>query len=300
MELPLTDLNLLRTFLSVAEMRNFTAAAERLGIGRPQVSLQIRRMETMLGASLFHRTTRRVTLTDAGQRLFEQCGPLLQGVEQVLQQMASSGAGLRGRLRIGAPVEHAVQVVSPVAAAFANRYPDVRLELQVSDKVQDMVAEGIDVSIRVGWIRESSARVAKIGEFDQAVLASPEYLARHPAPETPGDLAHHRWIALTLLQAPLTWSFSRRSKSVTVRMNPHMRTDSSVALRSLLLSGAGISVGSLLHLESDVRDGSLVRILPDWGLPRGGVYAVYPPGVQIAPVARAFVDLLKAEMLRRS
>lgn len=300
MSVPLADLNLLRTFLAVAELKNFTAAAERLRLARPQVSLQVRRMETMLGTSLFHRTTRRVTLTDAGQRLFEQCAPLLTGIEQVVQQAASSEAGLRGRLRVSAPVENAVHVVAPVVAAFANRFPEVRVELLVSDRIQDIVAEGIDVSIRVGWLRESSARVSRLGEFEQAVLASPEYLALHRAPESPEQLAQHRWIALTLLPAPLTWSFSRRSKSVTVRMNPHLRTDSAVALRALLLSGAGISVGSLLHLESDVRKGSLVRVLPEWSLPGGGVHAVYPPGAQVSPVARAFVELLKTQMLRRT
>ncbi len=297
---PVGDLNLLRAFLAVADARSFTAAAERLHIARPQVSLQIRRLENVLGSTLFHRTTRTVTLTDAGQRLFEEGAPLMQGLEQVLQHAGSRGSGLRGRLRVSAPVEYAVQVMSPVVAEFAVRHPEVSLELVVSDKVQDLVGEGIDVSIRVGWLRNSSARVAKLGEFGQAVLASPEYLARCPRPEAPEDLAHHRWIALTLLPAPLTWSFTNGTKDITVRMAPKLRTDSAVALRALLLNGAGVSVGSLLHLESDIRSGALVRLLPEWTLPKGGVYAVYPPGTAIAPAARAFVELLKGEMLRRA
>lgn len=160
---PVGDLNLLRAFLAVADARSFTAAAERLHIARPQVSLQIRRLENVLGAALFHRTTRTVTLTDAGQRLFEESAPLMQGLEQVLQHAGSRGSGLRGRLRVSAPVEYAVQVMSPVVAEFAVRHPEVSLELVVSDKVQDLVGEGIDVSIRVGWLRNSSARVAKLG-----------------------------------------------------------------------------------------------------------------------------------------
>ena len=140
---PVGDLNLLRAFLAVADARSFTAAAERLHIARPQVSLQIRRLENVLGSALFHRTTRTVTLTDAGQRLFEESAPLMQGLEQVLQHAGSRGSGLRGRLRVSAPVEYAVQVMSPVVAEFAVRHPEVSLELVVSDKVQDLVGEGM-------------------------------------------------------------------------------------------------------------------------------------------------------------
>jgi len=289
----LDDLNLLRTFVAVGQFGSFTAAAERLGMARPQVSLNIRRMETALGSSLFNRTTRRVALTDAGQRLFDQCAPLLRGMQEALEQVGSRSDKLRGRLRIAAPVEHAVQVLSPLVAAFANRHPDVRVELFVSDRVQDLVVEGIDVAIRVGWMRASSSKVTKLADFAQGVLASPTYLARHGRPKTPEDLADHRWIALTLLPSPLTWTFTQGARALTVRMSPNLRTDSAVALRSLLVNGAGLSVCSLLHVESEVSNGSLVRLLPDWTLPGGVVHAVFPPGAQVAPAARAFVELLR-------
>lgn len=287
------DLNLLHTFVAVAELASFTAAAQRLQIARPQVSLQIRRLEAALGTTLFTRTTRRVALTDAGQRLFEHGAPLLHDLQQALQQVGNEGTALRGRLRIAATVEHATRVLAPAVAAFATRHPEVRVDLLVSDRVHDLVAEGIDVAIRMGWMRATSARVARLGEFDQAVLASPAYLARHGQPKAPQDLADHRWIALNLLPAPLTWVFAQGAKTVTVRMTPRLRTDSAVALRALLVAGAGVSAGSLLHLQDAVRSGALVRLLPDWTLPRGGIYAVYPPGNQIAPAARAFVEMLR-------
>jgi DNA-binding transcriptional LysR family regulator len=290
----MNDLNLLRTFVAVAQSGSFTAAAERLGMARPQVSLQIQRMETALGTSLFNRTTRRVALTDAGQHLFDQCAPLLRGMQDALDTAGSRSKSLRGRLRIAAPVEHAAQVLSPVVAAFVNRYPEVRVELIVSDKVQDLVAEGIDVAVRVGWMRESTSKVTKLADFAQAVLASPTYLARYGRPKTPEDLAHHRWIALTLLPSPLTWAFTKGVKTVAVRMNPHLRTDSAVALRSLLVNGAGLSAGSLLHMENEIRSGSLVRLLPEWSLPDGLVHAVFPPGAQVTPAARAFVEMVRA------
>lgn len=289
----LDDLNLLRTFVAAAQFGSFTAAAERLGMAHPQVSLHIRRMETALGVSLFNRTTRRVALTDAGQRLFERCAPLLRSIQEALEHAGSRGDKLRGRLRIAAPVEHAVQVLSTVVAAFANRHPDVRVELFVSDKVQDLVVGGIDVAIRVGWMRGSSSKVTRLADFAQGVLASPAYLARYGRPETPKDLAHHRWIALTLLPSPLTWTFTKGASALTERMNPSLRTDSAVALRSLLVNGAGISVCGLPHVQSEVRNGSLVHLLQDWRLSGGVVHAVFPPGAQVAPAARAFVELLR-------
>jgi DNA-binding transcriptional LysR family regulator len=288
------DLNLLRTFIAVAQCGSFTAAAERLGIARPQVSLQIRRMETALGLSLFNRTTRRVAMTDAGQRLFEESEPLVRGMHEALEHVSATSDTFHGRLRIAAPVEHAVQVLAPKVAAFASRHPEVRVELFVSDKVQDLVAEGIDVAIRVGWMRASSSKMAKLGEFSQGVVASPGYVARHGRPRSPEDLTMHRWVALNLLPSPLTWTFTKAGHSVTVRMIPRLRTDSSVALRSLLLNGAGVSVTSLLHVQDAIRDGSLVRVLPDWSLPSGGIHAVFPPGAQVSPAARAFVEMIRS------
>jgi DNA-binding transcriptional LysR family regulator len=292
---PVNDLNLLQTFVAVAQFGSFTAAAERLATARPQVSLQVRKMENALGVTLFNRTTRRVALTEAGQRLFEQCAPLLQGMHEALGEAGAVGRGLRGRLRIGAPVEHAVQVLAPTVVAFAQRHPEVRVELFVTDKVQDLVAEGIDVAIRVGWMRNTSSKVAKLSDFEQGVVASPDYLARHGRPQAPEELAKHRWVALTLLPSPMTWTFSKGGREVTVRMSPALRTDSAVALRSLLVHGAGLSVTSLLHLENELRSGSLVRVLKDWSLPGGVVHAVFPPGGQVVPAARAFVDMLRAK-----
>jgi len=290
---PLDDLNLLNTFVAVAQLGSFTAAADRLGMARPQVSLQVRKMEQALGVSLFHRTTRRVALTEPGQRLFAQCAPLLQGVHEALGEVGAVGQGLRGRLRIGASVEHATQVLAPVVAAFAQRHPEVRIELAVTDKVQDLVAEGLDLAIRVGWMRDTSSKVTRLADFQQGVLASPDYLARHGRPRTPEDLVKHRWVALTLMPTPMTWTFSQAGRDVTVRVSPAMRTDSALTMRSLLEHGAGLSVASLLHVDKAVRSGSLVRVLEDWTLPGGVVHAVFPPGAQVVPAARAFVDMLR-------
>ncbi len=300
MGLPLNDLNLLRTFVAVAESASFTGAADRLGIARPQVSLQVRRLEAALGTSLFHRTTRRVALTDAGERLFGDCAPLVRAMADALGSVSAGRPQLAGRLRVSAPVELAVQVLARVVTAFADAHPQVQVELLASDRMQDLVAEGIDVAIRAGWLRPSSARAARLGQFGQAVLAAPSYLARHGTPRRPEELAHHRWIALSLLQSPLTWTFTRRGKDTTVRMKPHLRTDSASALRGLLVNGAGISVGSALDMQADIASGALVRLLPGWSLPAGGLHAVFPPGAHLPAASRAFVEFLRQALASQS
>ncbi len=297
---PLEDLNLLRTFVTVAETRSFTAAAERLGLARPKVSVQVHRLEAGLGERLFNRTTRRVALTDVGQRLFDECAPLLHGMLDAVGGMGSDRTRLRGTLRISSSVDTAVQVLGPVLAEFADEHPELQIDLRTSDRVVDLVADGIDVAIRMGWLRDSTLRATKLGEFDQVVVASPAYLKRHGMPTHPAALAEHRWIALGLLPTPLTWTFTRGAEPpVTVRMKSRIRVDSPSALRAMLANGSGLSVSSQPHIVGDLASGALVRVLQDWSLPRGGIYTVYPPGRYVPAATRAFVERVRVRLQAR-
>ena len=292
-----TDLNNLLMFAAVAETGGFTAAAEQLGVAKAKVSLAVSRLEAQLGVTLFSRTTRRVALTDAGQDLYARCVPPLRAVQDVLGQVGGEGE-LTGTLRISAAVDHAAQTVSRVVAAFAAQHPRLQIDLRTSDRVVDMLRDGIDVALRVGWLRDSSLRATRLGDFAQFVLASPAYLAKAPRIAHPRDLARHPWVALTLLPTPLTWKFSsQRGQAQTARVNGMLRTDSASALRSLLFEGCGVSVMDELSAAEPVRSGHLVRVLPQWSLPRGGIYAVHPPGRHVAAKARAFVDFYQAWLL---
>lgn len=293
-----TDLNALLVFAAVAETGGFTAAADQLGVAKAKVSLDISRLETQLGASLFSRTTRRVALTDAGQALYAECVPLLRGVQDALTQAAGS-AELAGTLRISAAVDHAVQSLSRAVAEFALLHPQLQIDLRTSDRVADVVKEGIDLAIRIGWLRDSSLRATQLGEFEQCVVASPAYLARAGRPLRPQDLAQHEWLALTLLPTPLTWTFTpARGRKQVVRMSGRLRTDSSATLRALLQNGAGVSAMDQFSVAEAVRSGQLVRLLPEWSLPKGGVYAVYPPGRHVPAKVRAFIDFYRAYLDR--
>jgi DNA-binding transcriptional LysR family regulator len=287
------DLNSLLVFDAVAESGGFTAAAERLGIAKAKVSIQIARLESRLGVSLFHRTTRQVVLTEAGRALHEQCRPLLQGLQEAVDQAGQETqqpAGLSGTLRISTSVDHAVLSLAPALARFAALHPALQIDLRTGDRVVDLVAEGIDLSIRLGWLRDSTLRAVKLGEFEQHLVASPEYLRRTGKPKRPEDLAQREWIALTLLPTPLTWKFtSRANETRTVQVKARIRVDSPGALRTMLRHGAGISVLDQYSAEEGIRTGYLVHLLPQWSLPRAGIYAVYPPGRHVAARVRSFI-----------
>jgi DNA-binding transcriptional LysR family regulator len=291
------DLNSLEVFAAVAEAGGFTAAAERLGMAKAQVSIRVSRLEAQLGAALFARTTRQVTLTDAGQALFAECRPLLHSLHEAMEQVGTDKAELTGTLRLSSTVTHAVQALAPAVAKFAALHPKLQIELRSSDRVADLVSEGIDLAIRFGWLADSSLRAVRLGEFEQYVVASPEYLNRAGIPERPEDLERHEWVALTLLQTPLTWKFlSQQGDTHTAHVTARLRVDSAASLRTLLGQGAGISVMDQFSAQEDLKAGRLVRVLNDWSLARGGVYAVYPPGRYVPTKVRAFIDFYREHL----
>ena len=300
MQLDHLDLNSLVIFDSVVEAGGFTAAAERLGMAKAKVSVQVARLEKQLGTSLFTRTTRHVALTDAGRTLHAQCKPLLQGLQEAVDAVGGAEGELSGTLRISTSVDHAMQSLAPAAAEFAALHPALNIDLRSSDRIVDLVAEGIDLAIRLGWLRDSSLRAVKLGEFDQYVVTSPDYLRRAGKPKRPEQLAEMDWLALTLLPAPLTWRFTAKSgETSTVQVKARIRTDAPGALRAMLRRGAGVSVLDQHSAREDLAAGKLVRVLADWRLPRGGVHAVYPPGRHVAPKVRAFIDFYRTWLQRQ-
>ncbi|OHX21328.1 LysR family transcriptional regulator [Chromobacterium sphagni] len=289
----------LQIFTVVAEAGGFTAAAERLGMTKANVSLQVGRLEAQLGATLFTRTTRRVKLTEAGQALYLDAQPALAALREALLQAGHGAAALSGVLRLTAPVGHMVESVAPAVAQFVHLHPELQLELHANDRMVDLVAEGMDLAIRLGTLRDSSLRALKLGEFAQQLVASPDYLLRRGLPQRPEDLADHDWVALTLLKTPLTWRFvAADGAEAPVRMRSRLKVDSGASLRTLLLAGAGLSVLDSFSVQDDIREGRLVHVLPQWTLPKGGVYAVFPPGRHAPASVRAFVEFYRVFLAR--
>ncbi|MES2049343.1 MAG: LysR family transcriptional regulator [Pseudomonadota bacterium] len=288
------DLNALSIFDALVQAKSFTAAADRLGVAKAKISVQISRLEKQLGVALFTRTTRQVTLTEAGRNLHQQCLPLLLGLRDALTQVGSEQGQLTGLLRVSASVNHASQSVAPAIARFAILHPQLRIDLRTGDRISDLVADGIDLSFRMGWLRDSSQRAIKLAEFRQFVVAAPAYLKKHGTPKQPQDLSEHAWLALSLLPTPLTWKFSNgKGQSQTVHMKSRLQADAPSALLGLIEHGAGISTLEEITALAAIKSGKLVQLLPDWTLPTGGIYAVLPPGRHVPARVRAFIDFYR-------
>lgn len=288
------DLNDLLVFEAVAETGGFTAAAERLGVATAKVSVEIGRLESKLGVALFSRTTRKVALTDAGQTLYEECQPLLHGLTEAIERAGAGKEDLAGTLRISSTVDHAASILAPALALFTQQHPHLAVDLRTSDRVVDLIEEGIDVAVRLGWLADSSFHAVKLGEFEQYVVASPSYLRRVKRPSTPEDLVNFDWVALTLLPTPFTWKFSGHTgEAKTIHVKSRFRVDSPGALRSLLQQHVGVSVLDQFNAQEGISSKRLIRLLPKWSLPSGGIYAVYPPGRQVSAKVRSFIDFYR-------
>ena len=293
MQLSDIDLNAVPVFLALAEARSFTAAAERLGCTKTKVSLQIKALESKLGVALFRRTTRLVSLTQAGDQLYLHCLPLMQQLSQQLMEAQSSEQNLSGTLVISAPEDYAHQVLVPALLAFRQRHPALAFELKSSDQIKDLVKEGIDLSIRAGWLKDSTQKAIGLGSFEQWLVASPAYLQQHSLPTHPAELSQHNFVCFSLLPSALHWSFSTASEEIQVQMRSQIKAGSTGSVIALLKAGAGLSVITDYSATALIQQGELQRVLPQWQLPKGGIYAVYPPG-QFRPArVRLFVEFIK-------
>ncbi len=292
------DLNTLLLLPALAESGSFTAAAERLGSNKTSLSLQIKALEQQLGVALFRRTTRQVSLTAEGQQVLQHCLPLLQQVQQQLAALrpADSPPQLTGKLVVSAPEDFSNRVLIPALLAFAKLHPALQFDLRSSDQVQDLIKQGIDLSIRIGWLQDSNYKAHKLGEFQQWLLAAPAYLAQHTSPQHPADLTALHFIAFSPLPTPLSWRFSQagsEGEEQRVRLRSYFSTSSTQSVTSLLLAGAGLAVLPDYTARPLIQSGQLQHVLSDWQLPGGGIYAVYPPGPHRSQAVRQFMQFFQ-------
>ncbi|MBN8938142.1 MAG: LysR family transcriptional regulator [Rhizobiales bacterium] len=290
------NLNRLAYFAAVVDAGSFTRAAERLGITKTVVSQQVARLEAELKTTLLTRTTRRVEPTEAGRLLHARTVTILREAEDAFAEIARSNAEPRGLLRIAATNDHGASTVAPLATAFARRYPACQVDLILSDARTDLVADHIDLSIRVGWLDDSSLQARRIGTFRQFLVASPEF-AMTLAVREPEDLAELPFIANGALREPLIWNFARGDfDRRTVRMRQALAINTTPAVLAATLAGGGLSVLPSYLATELIEAGRLVTILPDWSLPAGGIHVVYPTARFRPPKVTAFVAMLVASM----
>lgn len=293
MEVP--NLNRLAYFVAVVNAGSFTRAGARLGITKAVVSQQVMRLEEELKTTLLVRTTRRVEPTEAGRLFYARCSTILQDVGQAFAAVAESAAKPTGVLRVAAPNDFGTSVLAGIAADFSRRHPECRVELFLGDERIDLVAQQIDLSIRVGWLDDSSLQARRIGTFQQSLVAAPEVAGRITA-SVPSALASAPFVANSALRNPLDWEFSRRTQRQALSVRPRLTINSTPAVLAAVLAGGGVSILPDYLVAEPLRAGRLVQLLPDWSLPPGGIHAVFPASRYRPVKTSAFIDFIVQQM----
>lgn len=299
MSTPLTSVNLNRivVFVAVVEAGSFTAAAVRLGLAKTMVSTHVQRLEAEVGATLLKRSTRQLALTKAGEAFYEAARTLVDNAEAAVQAANEDSTALRGSLRITAPVDYTAEIIAPLIVRMRHEHPGLRIDLLAGDRVFDLIAEGIDVAVRVGKLADSRLRATQVGSYAYWLVAAPAYLKERKSPRRPEDIADWPYITLSAMPQPTTWTFSRPgSVSRTVAFTSAMTANIAVVVKGLLLAGGGVTVMPDFAVAREVAAGRLVRLLPSWRLPSGGIYAVYPSTRFLPQRARIFIDALRAHL----
>lgn len=288
---PLPGLHL---FVRVARTGSFSRAAKEVGLSQPTASRMITQLESQLGVVLLARTTRAVTLTDAGRAYLEQVQRVLDLLEEANASVRDTGE-LRGVLRVGTASIVASRVLMPRLGRFLAAHPKLRVDLVVDDRRQNLVAEGIDVALRFGRLTESNLVARKLRSWPIVMGASPSYLRAHGTPGSPDDLANH----LAILAGPAAdgrWRLRDGEREVVVQMRGVVSINASEVAVNAALEGLGIVAATYPSLERHLGDGTLVHLLPGWTLGEIEAHAVYPGGQAIKAAARAFTEFLRMEL----
>jgi DNA-binding transcriptional LysR family regulator len=287
-------------FVRVVERGSFTPAADGLGLSRAAVSKYVSRLEERLGARLLHRTTRRLSLTEAGAALFEASRGALERIEEAESAIAQLQSAPRGRLKVSAPMSFGILHLGPALADFAAAHPGVALDLRLDDRFVNLVEDAVDVAVRIGALTDSSMVARKLAAARSVTCASPDYLARHGEPESPEDLVSHDCLVYSYLANPDVWRYTAPDgREISVAVRGAFRANNGILLAQAAEAGHGIVASPTFYVGEAIRARKLKPILSAFRLPEIGIYAVYPQRSHVPPKVRAFVDFLARRFGRK-
>lgn len=290
------DMNEVLIFARVVEAGSFTAAGRALGLPKSTVSRKVAALEERLGARLLERTTRRLRLTEAGSVLFERARRISVALDEAEAAVGELQSEPKGTIRLTAPVDMGHTWLGPIIARFLAAYPDVHVDIELTGRVVDLLAEGFDVAIRAGKLADSSLVARRLGRTRIGLFASPDYLSWRGVPEHPNDLAEHAFVLFRGSRFEETLNLQRGAEQLEIHVQGRASANDFTMLRGLCAAGAGIGqlpdvVGAL-----EVEAGRLVPVLPDWCTGEGQVAAVYPSSRHLSTTVRAFLDHLRDEL----
>ncbi|WP_460137015.1 LysR family transcriptional regulator [Pseudomonas sp. S1_E04] len=285
-------LNAMAIFVRVIERGSFSAVAREMQTTQPTISKVLRALEAELGGKLIARSTRHLCLTDEGQRYYSHCREILAAVDAAEHSFQTGKENVAGPLRIGSSVSFGHLQIAARLSGFLQQYPNVQVDLQLNDQLQDLISEGLDVTLRIGELRDSGLIARHIGTTHRVTLASPAYLARHPAPRTPQDLTQHNCLLFNLLSSQNQWVYDKNGAQHTVRITGNAQSNSSEAVRQMVLAGLGIALSPLWLFYDDLKAGRVVALLQDYTPLSLPIHAVSAPNRRQSARVKAFVDYL--------
>ncbi|SFI56890.1 DNA-binding transcriptional regulator, LysR family [Phyllobacterium sp. CL33Tsu] len=286
----------MKTFVRVAELGTLSAAARELGLTQPAVSQQVMGLERHLNAHLLHRSTRRLALTEAGEAYYREVRAILQSVDEAEESVATATIGLRGSLRVHGPVGFGQMHLSPAVIEFQRLHPDLVIELVLDDRIADVIAEGVDVAIRLGELKSSGLIARKLATFERILVASPGYLAEHGTPQSPDDLIHHRHVRFAWTPLGEAIPLIGPAGPVTVPVRSTFLANNAFVLNDALCAGLGIGGAQVPLVEARLDSGRLIRVLPDHAYAPLDIHAVYATSRFVPRRVRAFIDHLSTCM----
>jgi DNA-binding transcriptional LysR family regulator len=281
----------MQVFAKVVETGSFSATAQSLDLSPSAVSKIVSRIEERLGVQLLKRSTRRMALTDEGREFHQSCVRILQDIEEAEASVAKGSARVRGLLRVNVSLPFGQHYLVPVLSEFSRRYPELALDVSLTDAKVDLQRDEVDVAIRMGPLDDLSYRARNLGRSRMAVVAAPAYLDKHGAPQQPSDLVQHACLGFNFRRALGEWPFLLDGKQVYHAVKGAMLTNNGETMRQLTVQGLGISRLGMFHVAEDLRRGALVELLPDYNAgDLEEINLVFLNQKHIPPRVRAFID----------
>ena len=281
----------MRVFVEVAGTGSFSAAADKLDMSRAMVTRYVAELEQWLGARLLQRTTRNVTLTDAGEHCLRRSQQMLALMEDVEAETSSHDGALRGQLRITCSMSFAYAQMAAAVVEFLQLHPQLKIDLDASEGALNLVEARIDLAIRISAEPDPALIGRVLAPCTSVLVASPAYLARHGVPQSPAELAAHRCLTYANFGRS-AWMLSRGAEQVQVGVSSHFSANEATALLRAALAGGGLALQPTYLANPHLADGSLQQVLPDWTLPDMAIYALYTSRRHLSPAVRALLDFL--------